>query len=449
MKYNKIEKLNTEQGAENKIEDKELSLEKIPEEIKNVLEKLEEQGYEAYMVGGCVRDILRGEKPNDYDITTNAKPEEIQKVFPNSFYENKFGTVTAVNKTSDKSLKNVEITPFREEGKYTDKRHPDEIKFAETLEQDLERRDFTVNAMAVRIKDGKVEIIDLFNGKKDLENKIIGAVGNPEQRFQEDALRMIRAPRFVAKLGFDIEKKTKKAIQENAELLSAIAKERIGDEFLKIIESKNATAGIEMLQELKIFSKVLPEIEKEFAGKSFEKEDFPFLENGADTDFSLESRLALFFLDLKNIKDINEIELSKKTLKYLRVSNKIVKVVDALFRGNNLVNDAGKIDKCIARQLWRIFALKHRIDDDVKKTMEDFIIVKDIKSKKKIMSETSEDPLFLNDLKLHGGDIMKELKIKPGPKISEISNILLDKVLEDPQKNNREYLISEAKKLNE
>jgi tRNA nucleotidyltransferase/poly(A) polymerase len=458
MMAEKFEKLNLEKKeikTEQKIEEKELFLEKIPLEVKSVLNELEKQGYEAYIVGGCVRDVLLGEKPKDFDATTNAKPEEIRKIFPQSFYENKFGTVTVVQDAPDPSLRHIEITPYRMEGKYTDKRHPDEIKFAKTLEQDLERRDFTVNAMAARIKKGKIEIKDIFNGKEDLKNKIIRAVGEPKERFQEDALRLMRAPRFAASLGFKIEKETKTAIKENAGLLSVIAKERIRDEFLKIIESDNPSKGIKMLSELKLFSEVFPEIEKEFIHKNLRKENFPLLEKSADTDFSIESRLALFFLDLKDIQDKNGIKLAEKSLRYLRVPNRIIKRTGALLRGSNFVDDFQKLDKIKARRLWRLLA-KRKIDRKAERLMEDFITLqkirfkgkeKDIEKKEKIIFETSKDPLFLKDIEISGRDILETAEIKPGPKVGKILNVLLEQVIENPKRNKREALISQIKKI--
>src|SRR3989344_4240924 len=246
----------------------------IPKEVKNIISKLEKAGFEAYIVGGCVRDFLLGKEPNDWDVTTNAKPEEIQKVFPDSFYENNFLTVTvrtgspdskAVedprlplgNRDKNPKLAEIEITTYRFEAKYSDKRHPDEVKYAEKLEDDLSRRDFTVNAMAM---DGKKKIIDPFDGQKDLKNKIIRTVGSPEERFNEDALRMLRAVRFATTLGFTIEEKTKEAIIKNCIWLEAISKERIRDESVKIIMSENAGNGIELLRELGLLKYIVPEL---------------------------------------------------------------------------------------------------------------------------------------------------------------------------------------------
>jgi len=174
----------------------------LPKEVRQVIEKLGEKGYQAYAVGGCVRDLMLAKEPKDWDVTTNAKPEEIQSIFPENFYENNFGTVTVKTVSENISLKEIQITPYRIEAKYTDKRHPDEIKFADKLEDDLSRRDFTINAMALD-KDG--DIIDPFRGKEDIEKKIIRTVGDAKERFSEDALRVMRAVRLAAQLGFEIE----------------------------------------------------------------------------------------------------------------------------------------------------------------------------------------------------------------------------------------------------
>src|SRR3989344_6939713 len=234
----------------------------IPKEVKNIIDKLKKEGFEAFIVGGCVRDFLIGKEPEDWDIATNAKPEEIQKVFPNSFYENNFLTVTVLTKTKNLKLQEIEITTYRLEAKYSDKRHPDEVKFAKTIKDDLSRRDFTINALALGIKGAKKEIIDPFFGQKDLKNKIIKTVGNPEERFSEDALRMMRAVRFATTLGFQIEENTAKAIKKNSIWLKAISQERIRDEFLKIIMADKAANGVELLRELGLLKYIVPELEE-------------------------------------------------------------------------------------------------------------------------------------------------------------------------------------------
>ena len=236
----------------------------IPDEVLDVAKKLKENGYQAYLVGGCVRDILLDKKPKDWDITTNAQPEEIQKLFPDSVYENQFGTVGVKTEAVDPTSKIIEITTFRLEGKYSDKRHPDNIVFAKTIEEDLARRDFTINALALNIRTSDVpninvnkrtsdvQIIDSFGGQKDLKNKIIRTVGQPEARFNEDALRLMRAVRLATELNFQIEEKTQAAIKEKANLLSMIAQERIRDELEKIIISERAADGLRKLAELNL-----------------------------------------------------------------------------------------------------------------------------------------------------------------------------------------------------
>src|SRR3989339_268198 len=251
---------------------------KIPKEIIEILEKLEAAKHEAWLVGGCVRDLLLERKIDDWDLATSAKPEEITAVFPDSKYENEFGTVLVKlpeEKREAAGIKAVEITTLRREAKYTDKRHPDKVEFTDKLEEDLARRDFTVNAMALQVKSEELkvkskscepesgyEIIDLFGGRDDLDKKIIRAVGEPEKRFGEDALRMMRAVRFASQLGFEIEEKTQAAIKKNAKWLEKISQERLRTELEKIISSDNAERGIRDLQEAGLLKFVVPELEE-------------------------------------------------------------------------------------------------------------------------------------------------------------------------------------------
>src|SRR5277367_1834292 len=213
----------------------------VPEEVVAISKTLAEAGFEAYLVGGCVRDMLLNREPKDWDVATDAKPVEVQKLFPESVYENDFGTVGIKTESEDPRLKIIEVTTYRIEGKYTDKRHPDEVKFAANIEDDLSRRDFTVNALAMNLKG---DVIDPFGGKDDLKAKMIRTVGKPEERFSEDALRLMRAVRFAAELDFEIELNTRRAIEKLAGGLEAIAKERVRDELVKIIMTPRAGKGI-------------------------------------------------------------------------------------------------------------------------------------------------------------------------------------------------------------
>ncbi len=227
---------------------------KLEKEIEKIILSLEENGFEGYLVGGCVRDMLRGFVPKDFDIATNANPEEIRKIFKKSYINNDFGTVTVIS-SSKEGKREIQITPYRTESDYSDKRRPQNVYFVKTIEEDLKRRDFTINAIAFNPKKG---IVDPYNGKKDIEKKIVRAVGDPKERIAEDALRMMRAVRFFATLDFTLEKETEKSIAENADLLSHISQERIRDEFVKIIMSSKAKEGVEKLRKLGLLKEFLP-----------------------------------------------------------------------------------------------------------------------------------------------------------------------------------------------
>lgn len=207
-----------------------------------LIEKIEQAGFEAYIVGGAVRDHLLNRKVNDVDVATSALPEQIKKIFSSTIDVGiEHGTILVLDEGQP-----IEVTTYRTEGTYTDYRRPDEVSFVQSIEEDLKRRDFTMNAMAIS-KDG--ELLDLFGGKEDIENGIIRAVGHPNTRFREDALRMLRAIRFSAQLGFSIEEKTMEAIQQDSDLIEFIAKERIHAEFSKMWVSDNVYTGIKSLCE--------------------------------------------------------------------------------------------------------------------------------------------------------------------------------------------------------
>ncbi len=199
----------------------------FPPEVTIVINRLERAGFAAYAVGGCVRDLLRGEQPYDWDVATDAKPEDIQRVFPESFYTNAFGTVVVqISKEfpdAPDNLKEIEVTTYRVESAYTDSRHPEEVHFVRDIAEDLARRDFTINAMALRWTQGKPELLDPFGGAADLERRVIKAVGKPDERFTEDALRLMRAVRLATQLDFTIDERTLGSIKKNAGLLRNIS----------------------------------------------------------------------------------------------------------------------------------------------------------------------------------------------------------------------------------
>ena len=234
----------------------------IPTQVTNTIDVLEKAGFEAYMVGGCTRDFFLGKRPKDWDITTNATPENIVALFPKTFYENTFGTVGVVYEDSqDETLKIIEVTPYRIEAAYSDHRRPDSVIFTKDISDDLKRRDFTVNAIAINVSNGVIRgTVDLFGGIKDIKDKIIRTVGKPEDRFEEDALRLIRAVRLSAELGFTINIDTRNAIMAKSRLLSGVSRERIRDEFTKILLSDKPKEAIETLHSLGLLQYIVPEL---------------------------------------------------------------------------------------------------------------------------------------------------------------------------------------------
>lgn len=444
-------------------------------EIKDIAALLENAGFEVYLVGGCVRDFLLGKEPKDWDIATNAKPEEIQKIFPDSVYENQFGTVGVKTRSEDLALKIVEVTPYRLEGKYSDKRHPDEIKFAKTVEEDLSRRDFTVNALALSLAEGMAgKIIDPFGGQKDLQNKILRAVGNPEERFQEDALRMMRAVRFMAQLGFSIEQKTGEAIKKHAGLLEFISKERIRDELSKMIMTDNAADGIRKMQELGLLKLVLPELEggvgvgqnKHHIYTVFEH-NVRALEYSAQQNFPLDVRIASMLHDVgkpatKHGEGLDctfyghQVVGEKMVLKILdrlRFPKELTEKAALLVREHMFVYDPETVTDAGARRLLRrvgpeniedLFKLREadRIGSGVPKA-----VPYRLRHLKFRIEKVMNDPISAKMLKINGEDVMKEAGIQPGPKIGFILAVLLEEVLDDPVLNDRAVLVERVKSL--
>ncbi len=451
----------------------------IPQEIKSIIGKLEKGGFEAYVVGGPVRDFLLGKVPKDWDITTNAKPEEIQKIFPESFYNNKFGTVTVVNKeTEDERLRNIEITTYRIDVGYSDKRHPDEVKFAPNLKDDLARRDFTINAMAIRIMNNELritnyEIIDLFGGQEDLKNKIIRAVGDPNERFGEDALRMLRAVRFACQLDFEIEKNTFKAIQKNKDLMKFVSGERIRDEFEKIILSDRASEGIELLRESGLLKYIIPELEKGIGVSQNRHHIYTIYEHSVLSlkycpSKKLEVRLAALFHDIAKPQtkagigqdstfynhDYLGAKFAKKILARLKFPNKTIEKVSLLVKNHMFFYNVDEVSEAGVRRLIKRTG-KENLKDLMDLRIADRLGSGVPKAKpyklrhlEYLIEKVSKDPISAKMLKINGQDIMKILNVSPGPKIGAILKVLLSEVIEDPEKNTKEYLEKRTRELN-
>ncbi len=450
----------------------------LPKEVKEIIKALEGAGFEAYAVGGCIRDFVLSNveglsiEPSDWDITTNAKPEEIQKIFKKSVYENDFGTVAVNTESKNESLKIIEITTYRVEEKYTDKRHPDAVKFTKKLEDDLARRDFTINAIAY---DGK-KFIDPFGGQEDIKNKIIRAVGEPDKRFNEDALRLMRAIRFAVQLNFDIEKKTAEAIRNNSNDIVAISKERIRDEFIKIIMTENAKPGIEMLRESGLLKHILPEVEEGFGVGQNKHHIYTVWEHNllsldwaVKNNYKLENRIASLLHDVGKPRvkrgegldstfynhEVVGAKMTVKILERLKFPKKFIEKVVLLVRYHLFYYNVEEVTESSVRRLVKNVGpenmddlLEIRIADRKGSGVPKAEPYK-LRHLRAIIEKVSHDPISVKMLKINGDDLMKELNMKPSPKMGHILNILLDEVLDEPKNNQKEYLVKRAKELDD
>ncbi len=442
----------------------------IPQEVRKVADTLEKGGFQAYMVGGCVRDLLIGKTPKDWDLTTNAHPEQIQSLFPEdeTFCNNDFGTVGVKNEeTDDETLKVVEVTPYRTEGKYSDSRRPDEVQFGVSLEEDLKRRDFTVNAIAYRISDE--HIVDLFNGVQDIKKKRLKTVGNPDERFQEDALRMMRAVRLAAQLNFSIEAETMTSITQNHAQLSHIAIERIADEFLKILNTDTPMQGIVFLERLGMIDYILPEIKDAIGCEQGGIHAYDVYEHllrtmqaAADKQFSLELRMAALLHDIgkpatrtiggKNKEysffghEVVGARMTRTILKRLRLPREFSENVVNLVRWHMFFSDPDEITLAAVRRTIVRIGEDH-IDDLLNLRICDRIGTGRPKEQpfrfrkyKAMVDEALRDPISVKMLKINGDIILDITGEKPGRKLGYILHTLLEEVLENPVLNEENYL---------
>jgi len=443
----------------------------IPKEVKFIIGELKNRGFEAFIVGGCVRDFLRGVEPEDWDVATNAKPEKIGKIFLRSFADNRFGTVTVLTGSESPKLKEVEITPYRIDEKYTDKRHPDKIRWAKTIEEDLARRDFTINAMAM---DENLKVIDPFFGQKNLQNRIIKTVDNPEDRFNEDALRMMRAVRFATTLGFEIEEKTTEAIKKNSPWLQAISKERIRDEFLKIIMSERADEGIELLRILGLLKYIVPELEEGYKVSQNKHHIYECYEHSllslkyaTERNFNKLVRLAALFHDIAKPRvkqgegpdatfyghEILGTKMTVQILNRLKFPKKEIEKIAKLVRYHLFYYNPGEVSESSVRRLVLKVGpenmeelLQVRMADRIGSGVPKAEPYK-LRHLRYLIEKVSQDPISVKMLEVKGDDVMKILKIRPGPKIGQVLDILLGYVLENPKKNDRLFLEKEIEKL--
>jgi tRNA nucleotidyltransferase (CCA-adding enzyme) len=448
---------------------------KIPKEVIEIYQKLRKEGFEVYFVGGCVRSLLLDVPVKDWDLTTSAKPDEIQKVFDNSFYDNKFGTV-GIPYLLKGQKKVVEITTYRTEKSTTPTHHPESVEWGKTLEEDLSRRDFTINAIALSITDDKDKLVDPFGGEKDLKGKTVKAVGDPNQRFKEDALRLMRAIRIATELQFKIEDKTWEAIKKDAKLLDHISKERVRDELLRILKSEYAYEGVMLLHNSGLLKYIIPEL-LEGVGISQKRpgrhhtEDV-FTHNVLSLKFTPSKdpivKLATLIHDIgkpsvaaKDEKglvifynhEVSGAKIAKDIAERLRLSNKDKEKIVTLVRWHMFSVSEFLTDAAVRRFIRRIGTenvgdmMDLRIGDRLgggTQTAESWRVKK---FKEKVAGELAPKPFSINDLVVDGKDVMRILNIKPGPKIGEILEKLFAEVDENLELNSKEYLEKRIKEL--
>jgi len=438
----------------------------IPKQIKDFLKTFNKSGFKIYVVGGAVRDALLDKTVTNWDFATDATPEEIQKLFPDSFYHNIYGTVTVSVRTNHDLPLLFEITPFRKESDYSDNRHPDKIIWAKTIEKDLARRDFTINAIAY---DGK-NIIDPYFGQKDLTDKLIKSVGNPDKRFNEDALRLLRAVRFSSQLGFIIEEKTRLSIQKNVQLIKNISWERIRDEFLKILSSDFPSEGIIFLKNSGLLALILPELDICFTIPQKSPLRHHIYDAGTHQVMALKhcpskdpiTRFATLIHDIgkaSTFKKNDETELitfynhevistrlAENIAVRFHLSNAQKEKLVQLVKYHQFTVSEIQTDKAVRRFIKNLgenyiqdmFDLRtgDRIGSGAKPTSWRLELFK------KRLKEVQKQPFSITDLKINGDDVMKILKIKPGPKVGEVLNKLFDQVVEGKIKNKKDLLKS-------
>jgi tRNA nucleotidyltransferase (CCA-adding enzyme) len=405
----------------------------IPKNVNQILEQLEKAGYPAYIVGGCVRDSILGRRPTDWDVTTKAKPFQVKELFRRTIDTGiEHGTVTIMI-----GKEGYEVTTYRIDGLYEDSRHPKEVTFTEDLKEDLRRRDFTINAMAYNRNEG---LIDVFGGKEDMKKQWIRAVGNPRERFQEDALRMMRALRFSAQLGYEIENQTKKAIIEMANDLEKISAERIQMELLKLLVSPHP----EMLKEaydLGVTKVILPEFDEIMFEKSQGEKILQMLRIvPANKIYRL---VALFH----KMEKSNVIAICKR----LKMDNATIKMVGTLvsYFTFQLEPKEAMIRKAIVEigqdaypYLYVLKKAKLQVEEKV--GLEEETLEK-VNEMYKMICER-KDCLSLQTMNFTGKDLLA-LGLKPGKKVGEILYSLFEIVLEDPKKNTKEELEKIAKNI--
>lgn len=444
---------------------------------------VEEAGFPVYLVGGCVRDILFGKQQKDWDMTTAATPEQLQKIFTDAFYDNSFGTVGIPVMIDGKNIV-IEVTTFRTERNYLDNRHPDRVEWGKSIDEDLERRDFTVNAIAMKLEytaqrertEKNITIVDPFNGQKDLQNHILRAVGDPRKRFKEDALRLMRAVRFATQLSFTIEMTTWQAMMDDSVLLENISRERIRDELLKILASNFPYEGVMLLKNARLLEHILPEL-LEGIGISQERpgrhhtEDV-FTHNMLSLKFcpSIDPivRFATLIHDIGKSRVVGQDENGLVIFYNHEIAGARL-AYEICNRLHFSKKDRGRIVNLVR---WHMFTIDEHISDSAVRRFIRRIGVENVKDiidlrigdrlgsgtqtaeswrlklfKDRIEKELQPGPFSINNLVVDGNDVMKILGITPGPQVGKILQKLFEEVDEDLSKNTRDFLLKRIREF--
>ena len=438
---------------------------RLPDDVKNILEKLHTYGFSAHVAGGAVRDMIMGNTPHDYDIATSAKPAEIKQVFNKTIDTGiKHGTVTVIeNKTG------YEITTFRQDGNYADGRHPDSVTYVDDVKEDCKRRDFTINAMMYSPRDG---IIDYFNGQKDIRNKIIRCVGKPERRFREDALRMLRAVRFSATLSFKIDYHTEKAIRKCAPLIKRVSSERILEELNKILLSPNPDYFRE-LKRLGLLHYIIPELNRCFGEK--QKNKYHIYDVGEHIMHALKNTPPDFILRWSALMhDIGKPccsstdkdgiihfyghhresrRIAVDVLHRLRMDNDSIKSISILVENHDVRVEPTPtaVKRTLQRtgtELFEKLLILQKADNMAKNIAHYPEKLKRINAVSKIYNEIIAEgqPYLVSHLVINGSDLIK-LGYRPGRSIGDTLKSLIDEVIINPKLNNRDYLLRRATQI--
>lgn len=431
----------------------------LPEKVRQIINTLQEHGYEAYAVGGCVRDSILGRIPDDWDITTSATPPETKRLFQRTFDTGiEHGTITVL---IDKDA--FEVTTYRVDGEYEDSRHPKEVTFTRSLKEDLLRRDFTINAMAYNDKEG---LIDIFGGIDDLSSKTIRCVGTAKERFSEDALRILRAVRFAAQLGFEIEEETKKGIIELAPTLANISAERIQVELIKMLVSPNPEL-LRTAYELGITKVILPE----FDAMMLTEQETPHHKYsvGEHTLKAIESiradkvlRLAMLFHDIAKpvtktidedkvahfwMHDVKGVEMTKQILRRLKFDNDTLNKVTKLVQYHDYrmpahPRNVRRAMNKIGEELFPYYLEVRRADTLAQSEYQQEEKLQNIREVKLCYEEilARKECVSLKTLAITGSDLIAG-GMQPGKEIGRVLNALLELVIEHPEYNTKENLL--------